>query len=405
MLCNFNFDFSIEIKDSKLKNIIAGFLELQKKILEEFVAKVLIMFAEEIMRSKIKPFHCNCGNSSDYIWKTRHGKLTKIETILKAIHVPQLQIGCKICGARLYITRFLLGMDPRARICEDTSRKLGLIGALTTFRVSAKIASIFGWTLDKMTIWKCVQKEGAKIEFNLDENECAHGEADGTGIPIQNIKNRGKELKVLVQLKKSGGVRIAGLSIGQYDGGWEKLFKPLKKQFEKFKEFLLVTDGDCSILKGLVLSKKVKIIFQRCLWHIPHQLKYCMWQDKIKRKTIEWNFMLSEILDITAYRPFTYTEDQAVIEKLIETKKARVEELVLYCENKKYNRCKSYLKNASNDLFTAVSNKLNGKTTSRVERVMRTVNLRINVGKWGLKGALNASKIRLAYYYNGYDVV
>jgi len=34
---------------------------------------------------------------------------------------------------------------------------------------------------------------------------------------------------------------------------------------------------------------------------------------------------------------------------------------------------------------------------------MRTVNMRINVGKWSIEGALNATKIRLAYYYNGID--
>ena len=63
-----------------------------------------------------------------------------------------------------------------------------------------------------------------------------------------------------------------------------------------------------------------------------------------------------------------------------------------------------YLTNASDDLFTSIENKLNGKTTSYVERVMRTVNMRINVGKWSASGALNATKVRLAYYYNNFDV-
>jgi hypothetical protein len=53
--------------------------------------------------------------------------------------------------------------------------------------------------------------------------------------------------------------------------------------------------------------------------------------------------------------------------------------------------------------FTAIENRLNGKTTSKVKRVMRTVNMRVNVGKWSAAGALNVTKIRLAYYYNGFD--
>ena len=54
-------------------------------------------------------------------------------------------------------------------------------------------------------------------------------------------------------------------------------------------------------------------------------------------------------------------------------------------------------------MFTAFRNKLEGQTTSKVERVMRTVNMRIKIGKWSTNGALNAIKVRLAHYYNGFD--
>jgi hypothetical protein len=54
-------------------------------------------------------------------------------------------------------------------------------------------------------------------------------------------------------------------------------------------------------------------------------------------------------------------------------------------------------------MFTALENQLEGKTTSRVERLFRTVNMRINVSKWSPEGALNITKVRLAYYYKGFD--
>lgn len=127
---------------------------------------------------------------------------------------------------------------------------------------------MFGVTLKKMTIWRCVQKLGKSLTFSLDPDEKNIGEADGTGIPIRGIKKRGREVKVFVQLKKSGGCHVAGVSIGKYESGWEKLFTPLLDQFKWFKNFLLVTDGDTSILKGL--GNKLEILFQRCLWHIPH---------------------------------------------------------------------------------------------------------------------------------------
>jgi len=161
----------------------------------------------------------------------------------------------------------------------------------------------------------------------------------------------------------------------------------------------LVTDGDTSILDAL--KDKVKIIVQRCLWHIPHQAKYVLWQDGVKHKSAEWLHVVSELMEICAIRPFV--DCQKTIEKMIESKRKRLEEVIEYCQEKGYTHSVSYLENAQPDMFTAVEKRLNGKTTSKVERVMRTVNMRANVSKWSAAGALNVTKIRLAYYYNGFD--
>jgi hypothetical protein len=142
---------------------------------------------------------------------------------------------------------------------------------------------------------------GEEIEVQLDPKEEASGEADGTGVPINGIKRRGKELKVFVQYKKGGGIRVAGVHIGNYNGGWEKLFKKSLEGLKGFKRFLLITDGDTSILDSL--KGKVSVLLQRCLWHIPHQLKYMLWKDKVTRKGQEWLYVLSEVLEICAIRP------------------------------------------------------------------------------------------------------
>lgn len=278
-------------------------------------------------------------------------------------------------------------------------RKLGLIGSLTTYRVAAKIVSTFGWTLDKMTLWKAVQKTASEITFALDPAEEARGEADGTGIGINGIEKRGKELKVFVQYKKSGDVRVAGVDIGPYNGNWKRLFQPSLKAFKTFKNFLLLTDGDTSILDSL--KDKVTILFQRCLWHIPHQLKYVLWKDTVKRKSPEWLHILGEVLEICAIR--SGVEEKEVIQEMIASKTKRLEKVIDYCEERDYRTTVAYLQNARGDLFTALSNRLRGKTTSRVERLFRTVNMRINVGKWSTAGGLNVTKVRLAYYYNGFD--
>ncbi len=397
---NFYCNIDIDIDKPDLKNITEAFYKIQKILLPYFFNQVILNFAEYYMSLNEKPFHCpQCGNNHSFIWKTRKGKQTTILSIFGMLVLNQLQTKCKCCGHKMYLTRKLLKIAPRKKIPVQTIRKLGLIGALTTFRVAKKVVGMFGWELDKMIIWRSVQKLAKEINFDLDPDEAAHGEADGTGIPIQGIKKRGKELKVFVQLKKTGGVRIAGLSIGNYDSQWYKLFAPLIPKLKEFKQFLLITDGDTSILNSL--KGKVEVLFQRCLWHIPHQFKWYLWKDKVTRKSDEWVHALCTLIDISVIRTI---EDESLIDKMIELKQDKLNDLILYCQERKWTTCVTYLTNAAPDMFTALKNRLEGKTSSRVERVMRTVNLRINTGKWSTSGALNAMKIRLAYYYNGFDV-
>ncbi len=214
---------------------------------------------------------------------------------------------------------------------------------------------------------------------------------------------------MFVQSKKSGGIRVAGLGIGSYHGGWRALFRPSLAALKTFKQFLLVTDGDTTILDGL--KGQVKVLVQRCLWHIPHQRKFALWKDRqhVARKSPEWLHTMSRIFAICAIR--TGIEDEAVIQTLVATKRERLTALIAYCRDHGCQAAATYLENAEADWFTALTHRLEGKTTSRVERLMRTVNLRINVGKcelyreywWSTDGALNAVKVRLAYYYNGFD--
>lgn len=403
MKYNFKFSINIDIKDCKLSTLITCFNEIKKDLLDLFIQQIIVHFATDYMNQKIKPFDCQkCGNTKDFIWKTKHGKKTTIITILQSVVLKQLQVQCKNCGHKFYITRFLLGLEKWERITKETTNKFGLLGALTTYRVSEKIARLYGIAIDKMTIWRSVQKTADAITFNIDSNEEGRGEADGTGVPIKGIKKRGKEMKVFVQHKKGGGVRIAGLSIGQYDGDWDKIFKPAIKNIKKFSKFLLITDGDSSIFKNLKSNVEIKL--QRCLWHIPHQIKYYLWKDEVKRKSESWIYVLGEILSICLIKSIQDDDKDEVIEKIVESKEKQLDELIMYCKKNEWKSCASYLENSKPDMFTGIKNRLHGKTTSHAERVMRTINYRINVGKWSPKGALNVNKIRLAYYYNGFDV-
>jgi len=69
-----------------------------------------------------------------------------------------------------------------------------------------------------------------------------------------------------------------------------------------------------------------------------------------------------------------------------------------------YEHTAQYFSDAKEDLFSGIEKRVMGATLSYIERVMRTINMRINVAKWSSESALAVAKIRGAYYYNGFDV-
>ena len=397
MKINYSFNYIIEIEECKIDYLIAVFKKLLVYLLTDFVVTTLKAFADETMKKLKKPFCCEkCGNDTFFIWKTRNAKTMKLTTTYADLLLPQMQIQCKKCEKKMFITRLLLGVEKYQRTSTVTQKMLALLGSLTTFRVSEKISAMFGVALNRMTVWRCVQKVGKTIHFDLDPDELSSGQADGTGIPIRGIKKRGMELKVFVQKKFGGGVRVAGLTIGKYDSGWDKLFEPLRETIMSFKNFLLITDGDTSIFKGI---NCVNVLLQRCLWHIPHQLKHCLWRDGVKSKSTIWLEIMARIFNIVAYSSLLEEDEVAAV---LDEKNKELDKLIKLCSQDGYNACASYLTNARMDMFTALEKRLNGKTSSLAERVMRTVNMRINVGKWTSAGALNAMNVRLAHYYNNW---
>jgi hypothetical protein len=92
---------------------------------------------------------------------------------------------------------------------------------------------------------------------------------------------------------------------------------------------------------------------------------------------------------------FSLVDCPETIQAMIASMKGRLNRVVDLCRQKNYAHTVSYLESASDDLLTALENRLQGKTTSRVERLMRTVNIRGNISKWSTEGALNVTKVRL----------
>ncbi len=391
--------FNMEIENCNINNLTGVLQEITPQINSEIINQILKRFADFYMEAKELPFSCVCG-CKQATWKTKKAKITKILFGLLPLLLGQMQVQCENCKKRYFITRKLLELAPRAKLSEKAKEAIALIGSFCSYRVSSTVMALSGgYTISKNMVWQCVQQVGEKMTFGVDLDGSQEFQADGTGIPINGIKKRGKELKVLIQKKIRGGVYIVNVTLGKYHSEWDKLFSPIIEDLKLMKNPILTTDGDVAILKGI---KELKIIIQRCLWHIPHQAKYTMWQDKITRKSEDWFSVLGKLYNIIA---ISYTgEDEPVIDKIIGEKIKLMDELIELCLEKGYMKTYKYLLNAKPNMFNALENKYYCKSQSLVERVMKTVNARIDVGKWGTPGALNVLKVRLAYYYNDFNV-
>ena len=100
----FDCQFRVNLEHSDFASIMKAFLILLPQLLEDFFQKVLVGFGEYEMSLERKSFACTCcGNDTDFIWKTRHGKATKILTWFRWITLKQLQVLCKSCGHKQYI--------------------------------------------------------------------------------------------------------------------------------------------------------------------------------------------------------------------------------------------------------------------------------------------------------------
>lgn len=392
------FDIKIDMESSNLENILKSFTRHIPMMFELFTGKVITAFAEQYLSDGTLAGMIGCSRATKKTF--RGSEVTRISTPYGMLILPQLQVVNQDNGSRVFVTRKLLGIEPCKRIPLITKKYFGIMGALAPLRVVNKFMSLFtGTAVSLMTIVRSIRDTAKTIDFGVDTDGTNEFEADGTGIPILNAGKRGKELEILAQRTQTGRIRIAGMVLSAYKQGWKTLFETLKDSLQTFKTIFLVTDGDTSPLTAI---DGITVILQRCLFHIAHETKYTLWQDKVKRKSKKWMYILAKILEITNVR--RVWEAPGVAANIIKWKRNQFTRLIHYCDKNKFTHTSSFLRSAQDDIFGGIERRISGGTTSLLERVMRTVNQRINVAKWSEQSALAVAKIRGAYYYNGWNV-
>ncbi len=94
IIIDFDCQFKAHLYYSRIFMILTAFAELLPQLLMDFSQKVLVGFGEYSMTLNQKYFACKCGNDEEFIWKTRHGKQTKIQGVYRWLELHQPQVQC-----------------------------------------------------------------------------------------------------------------------------------------------------------------------------------------------------------------------------------------------------------------------------------------------------------------------
>jgi len=214
-------------------------------------------------------------------------------------------------------------------------------------------------------------------------------EFDRTANEIRNIPvNASEEIVYNDSTKVKAGSKQRGVSI--HLAVTAKSGKMVGKRHTMRKKLLFLKTGDATTIKKRLKSLNAKGIvhdgdmdltgcaplIQRCLWHLVHQLKHFLWSDGLPHH--EKEPYVKELISIL----FASRTTQIM--------KERYHRLLEKLKAMGLSNSFGHLKNAQNEIATSRENRFDYHTTSPVEREMREINRRADIGvRWSVPGVEN----------------
>jgi len=388
-------------------------------IFQELLYQYILLHAEEYKERLSRELN------TELIWKSRNeNRTTKIKSLFgeQSIILPLLQVQRKDTGEKIYLTRYILGIEKFRRIPKVYREMLAKIGASLPYR--GGVDSIELLTDSKVglaTIHRAVQEIGKEVrgDFKIEPADDLVLVADGTGIPTLESGKLGSEFKSVSQYTKDGRLLSVGMAVGPYkkttgEGSWEEAFSAVRESLpaDFAGTITLVTDGDPTIANAVrkLLPDGISLFLQRCIWHLFRELKHALWRDRASQRAQDkkrrklGRKALWRLLKICLRVKEAVHKKESTRKQYISNAYRDIRYLATWCMGYGLEHaCILLMRVYKEKGFDGAKNGVKCVTTSRQERMMGTLNKRINVGgAWSDKGSLNASTLRLAGYYNGW---
>jgi len=130
-----------------------AFKAVKPEIFQELVSQAILSSGEEYKEKLSRVLGANL------IWKSRHGnRRIHISDLTGKISLPLLQVQRKDTGEKIYLTRYILGLEPYRRIPRGCREIMAQLGASISCRAGARILnSLTGQKFSLSTIHQAVQ--------------------------------------------------------------------------------------------------------------------------------------------------------------------------------------------------------------------------------------------------------
>jgi hypothetical protein len=370
----------VELSSWRINDLVAGLPGLGREI----VLKAAVDLIEQLQEQQFADLlagdreavceRCGVVHSGGSSSVVRRGSRTrKLKTSSGVLVFELRQLTCGDCRRTWSPFAGWLGLKPLQRVAEELERKL--VEAVTEFSY-AKTCAIGGeWlgeTLSPKTLHRLVQRRGSEVRFT-PAAECALALADGTKVPA-GTGARGCEIRFSLQLlgrdehhgRSRVLKRIAGWSVGA--GSWSRAI-PAGIATEA-----IVTDREQGLAE-LMQKEHPGVFHGMCEWHLGHSLEHFLLLDGVKNRERK--------------------QRVAQLARLVWGPAAKRAAAFQTLRNalRSCKQTSTMLRNVAP--YVGSHYRPSERTTSVIEREMREINRRTDVGaRWSVTGVDNLLRLR-----------
>lgn len=214
------------------------------------------------------------------------------------------------------------------------------------------------------------------------------GMADGT--KFKKWPGQRGELRIMIGLEKGQKVRPVGVWAGT---SWEQIGKEVREILRTGKEDavqlkLFAEDGEVGIDQHLAT---VADKGQRCIWHLPRDLGYAMWEDKApladrRQKSGKLAGLVGIEIPAQDWEEIRAL-DKAKLKEQVQKSETEIQKMIGEFREKGYAKAVTYLENACGKIFSHVhlwleTGIVSPRTTSILENIMRELGRRVKKLGW-----------------------